>query len=53
MKPRKLEHGLRMISAGIPYALPSGHGDNDVPTFWILLYWGQAGCCGRLNFTGI
>ena len=21
-KPRKLEHGLRMISAGIPYALP-------------------------------
>ena len=24
MDPRKLEHGLRMISAGIPYTLPRG-----------------------------
>ena len=35
--PRKLEHGFRMISAGIPSALPSVHEDNDVPTFWLLL----------------
>ena len=26
-----------MISAGNPNALPSGHEDNDVPTFWLLL----------------
>ena len=28
-----------MISAGIPYALPSGHEDNDVPTFSLLLWY--------------
>ena len=38
MNPRKFEHGLRMIHAGIPYTLPLGHEDNDVPTFWLLLY---------------
>ena len=32
MSSRKLEHGFRMIRAGIPYALPQGHEDNDVPT---------------------
>ena len=37
MNPRKLEHGFRMISAGAPSALPSGHEDNDVPTFWLVL----------------
>ena len=35
--PRKLEHGFRRISARIPYTLPQGHEDNDVPTFWLLL----------------
>ena len=38
MNPRKLEHGFRRISARIPYTLPEGHEDNDVPTFWLLLY---------------
>ena len=37
MNPRKLEHGFRIIGAGIPYTLPEGHGANDVPTFWLLL----------------
>ena len=39
VNPRKLEHNhrFRMISAGIPHALPSGHEDNDVPIFWLLL----------------
>ena len=27
-----------MILAGIPYAFLYGHQDNDVPTFWLLLY---------------
>ena len=36
--PRKLEHGFRMISARIPYTLPQGHEDNNVPTFFLLLY---------------
>ena len=27
-----------MIRAGIPYTLLYGHEDNDVPTFWLLLY---------------
>ena len=35
--PRKLEHGFRRIVAGIPYTLPAGHEDYDVPTFWLLL----------------
>ena len=35
--PRKLEHECRMIRAGIPYTLPEGREDNDVPTFWLLL----------------
>ena len=26
-----------MISTRIPYTLPQGHEDNDVPTFWLLL----------------
>ena len=34
----KLEHGFRRISARIPNTLPEGHEDNDVPTFWLLLY---------------
>ena len=38
MNPRKLEHRFRMILAGIPYAFLYGHQDNDVPTFWLLLY---------------
>ena len=33
MTPRKLEHGFRMISAGILTTLPQGDGDGDVPTF--------------------
>ena len=37
VNPRKLEHRLRMILAGIPYTLLEGHEDNDVPTFWLLL----------------
>ena len=36
MNPRKLEHGFRMIGAGIPSALPEGYEDNDVPTFCLL-----------------
>ena len=38
MNPRKLECGFRVMSAGIPYTLPEGHEDNDVETFWLLLY---------------
>ena len=38
VNPRELEHRLRMLSAGIPYASPSGHEDNVVPTFWLLRY---------------
>ena len=38
VNPRKLEHGFRMIIAGIPSTLPLGQEDNDVPTFWLLLY---------------
>ena len=38
VNPRKLEHGFRRIRAGIPYTLPSGQEENDVPTFWLLLY---------------
>ena len=38
VNPRKLESGYRMIHAGIPYALPYMHEDNDVPTFRLLLY---------------
>ena len=37
MNPRKLDHGFRMISAEIPYTLPSGQEENDVPIFWHLL----------------
>ena len=38
VEARKLEHDFRSISARIPYTLPRGHEDNDVPTFWLLLY---------------
>ena len=38
VEARKLEHGFRRISARIPYILPLRHEDNDVPTFWLLLY---------------
>ena len=38
MNPGKLEHGFWRINAGIPYTLPSGHEDIDVPTVWLLLY---------------
>ena len=41
VNPRKLEHRFRMILAGIPYALLYGQQDNDVPTFWLLLYLSQ------------
>ena len=34
VNPRKLEHGFRRILARIPYTLPEGHEDIDVPTFW-------------------
>ena len=37
VEARKLEHGFRRIRARIPFHLPSGHEDNDVPTFWLLL----------------
>ena len=39
LRIRKLEpgSGFRMIIAGIPSALPSGHEDSDVTTFWVLL----------------
>ena len=37
MEARKLEHDCTRISARIPYSLLSGHEDNDVPTFWLLL----------------
>ena len=37
MNPRKSENGLRVIGARIPYTLLSGHEDNDVPAFWLLL----------------
>ena len=37
MNPRKLEHGFRMICAGVVSTLVSGHEDNDGTTFWLLL----------------
>ena len=36
--PRKFQHEFGMISAAIPYTLADRHEDNDVPTFWSLLY---------------
>ena len=34
VNPRKLLHGLRMMSAGmVLHTLPCGHGGKDVPTF--------------------
>ena len=38
MNPRKLEHGFRMMNAGIPLIFLEEHEDNDVPIFWLLLY---------------
>ena len=38
VNPKNLEPGFRMIRAGIAYTLLYGHEDNDVPTFWLLLY---------------
>ena len=31
MLPKKLEHGLGLISAGILYAVPQDYEDNDQP----------------------
>ena len=39
VNPRKSEHRFRMIHAGIPQTLLLEHEANDVPTFWLLLYW--------------
>ena len=37
LPPKSLEHGLRMICAGIPGALRGiSDEDHDVPTFWLL-----------------
>ena len=33
VNPKKVEHGLGMIGAAIPYALPLGHEDGHVPTW--------------------
>ena len=33
MTPRKLEHGFRMIRARMPYTLPEGNEDDNVPFF--------------------
>ena len=33
----KLEHGFKVISAGIPILCPGGHEDTDVPTFLLRL----------------
>ena len=41
VNPRKLEHGKRMLGAGVPYFIPQGYEGNDVPTFWLLLYRDQ------------
>ena len=49
VNPRKLEHGFRMISAGIPYTLPLGQEENDVPSFWLLLY---TGCFNDSTYEG-
>ena len=27
-----------MFGVGIPHTFPEGYEDNDVPTFWLLLY---------------
>ena len=40
VNPRKLEHGFRTISAVIPYTLPYKQEENDVPSFWLVLYIG-------------
>ena len=37
VEARKLEHGFRRISARIPYTLPSGDENNDVPILGVLL----------------
>ena len=50
VNPRKLEHGFRMISSGIPSKSPEGHEDNDVPTFWLLLQELQAEGLGFWGF---
>ena len=36
MNPRKLEHGFRMNSAGIPNTLRGGHKDNDLIMMFLL-----------------
>ena len=38
MSPGRLQRGFRMMSAGIPYTVPQGHQDNDVPTVCLLLH---------------
>ena len=38
-----------MNSARIPYTLPSGHEESDVPTFWLLLY----GLAAHVRFAGV
>ena len=35
---QKLEHGCRMIYAGVPSFFGLGLEDGHVPTFWLLLY---------------
>ena len=34
---KKLEHGWRMIYAGVPFLCSMGLEDGHVPTFWLLL----------------
>ena len=46
----ELEHGFRRIGARIPYTLPQGRKDTNVPTFRLLLYMG--GCQNYGPFLG-
>ena len=43
---RKLEHGFRL---GFPIlCLKEGLGDNDVPSFWLLLYYRKLSADARI-----
>ena len=46
---RKLEHGHRMISAGVPSSLGLGLADGHVPTFWLPLHIGLNGYRHRVE----